>query len=248
MKIKRVKCLNAWYLKLLMAALMVLDHMNIIHNLFSPEVTTVFTIISRCVAPVFAYLAVEGLIHTRSIKNYCLRLFALSGVVFAGNSILNQVFKSFSGMVSEAEQKYLFINNNVIITLALGALVIALIKMCQESKKKAELYLLAAVFFVVGFLWCEWGSVLLPFMVVVYVFREKTVYRFIGYAVIEIIAILLPFGEPLYFIAFPFIFLYNGERGANTRFSKYFFYVFYPLHLWIIAVINFVMMTRIGSR
>ena len=247
---KRIKCLNALHLKLLMAALMVLDHLHIINNLFSPDVTTVFTIISRCVAPVFAYLVVEGVVHSRSLKNYCLRLFALAGVVFLGNTILNHIFKTFSEAVSETKQKYLYINNNVILTLALGTLVIFLIRLCEEkrqdkSKATAGLYFLAAVCFIFGFLYGEWGSVLLPFMVVIYVFRDRTVYRLIGYAVTETIAILLPFSESLYFMAFPFILLYNGKRGPNTRFSKYFFYMFYPLHLWVIAIINFVRMTRL---
>lgn len=40
-------------------------------------------------------------------------------------------------------------------------------------------------------------------------------------------------------LAIPTILLYNGERGINNKFSKYLFYVFYPLHLWILAAISF---------
>ena len=239
----KVKILNAWHIKLLMAALMVLDHLQLIHNLISPELATVFTIISRCVAPVFAYLVVEGILHTRSVWKYCLRLSILAGIVFVGNLILNILFGGYSGAVIEDERKFLTISNNVIFTLAMGVLVIALIIHGQKKKSKYGFYFLAVIGFIVGFLWGEWGSVLLPFMVIVYIFREKPLFRFIGYAIIEIIAILLPFGEPFYFLAFPVILLYNGERGLNTRFSKYFFYVFYPLHIWILAVINFFLMT-----
>ncbi|MDU6316439.1 MAG: TraX family protein, partial [Enterococcus faecalis] len=35
----------------------------------------------------------------------------------------------------------------------------------------------------------------------------------------------------------PFISLYNGERGSKAPFFKYLFYGFYPLHLWLIALI-----------
>lgn len=45
----------------------------------------------------------------------------------------------------------------------------------------------------------------------------------------------------LLFTVLPFLSLYNGERGPNTPFSKYLFYVFYPAHLWIIALIGYFM-------
>jgi len=38
----------------------------------------------------------------------------------------------------------------------------------------------------------------------------------------------------------PFVLLYNGERGANTKFNKYLFYVFYPLHIWLLAIAQFI--------
>ncbi|WP_268869838.1 TraX family protein [Clostridium senegalense] len=34
-----------------------------------------------------------------------------------------------------------------------------------------------------------------------------------------------------------FILLYNGKRGINNKFTKYLFYIFYPLHLVIIKII-----------
>ena len=224
---KNVRILNAWHIKLFMAALMVLDHLRYIQNLVPPDTTCVFSIISRCVAPMFCYLAVEGIRHTRNLKMYCFRLIVLAGIMFAGNAVVNWAFHSS-------------IDNNVIFTLAMGALVIALIKWGKE-KENTFLYILAGVCFIAGSLWGEWGTVLLPFMTVTYLFREKRVFLYIGYALIVVIAFLIPWGEPWWFIVFPFILLYNGERGLNTRFTKYFFYVFYPLHLWIIAIINYAM-------
>ncbi|MBO7318474.1 MAG: hypothetical protein J6V06_00455, partial [Clostridia bacterium] len=35
----------------------------------------------------------------------------------------------------------------------------------------------------------------------------------------------------------PLIYLYNGEAGKSSKFSKWFFYWFYPVHILIIAVI-----------
>jgi len=223
----KVKILNAWYIKLFMITLMVLDHLRYIHDLVPTDTALIFTIISRCVAPMFGYLAVEGIRYTRNLKMYCLRLFVLAGIVFAGNAIVNRVLNSS-------------INNNVIFTLAVGVLVIALIILGKE-KKNVLLYILSGICFAVGFLWGEWGTVLLPFMTVTYLFRDKRIILCIGYAITMVIAFLIPWSEPWWFTVFPFILLYNGKRGLNTTFAKYFFYVFYPLHIWIIAIINYFM-------
>jgi len=37
--------------------------------------------------------------------------------------------------------------------------------------------------------------------------------------------------------ALPFIILYNGERGRYSL--KYLFYVFYPLHIWILYIVKY---------
>ena len=41
-------------------------------------------------------------------------------------------------------------------------------------------------------------------------------------------------------LVIPFILLYNGERGKNTLFTKYMFYTVYPIHIWILMIIRFV--------
>ena len=238
---ERFKTMNAFQIKLLMATLMLLDHLRAINGLIPSEMASVFTILSRCVAPMFAYLAVEGIRHTRDLKNYLLRLSVLAGIVYIGNAILNLFFESFSQALPDDERKYLFINANVIFTLAMGVLVITLIRRGKE-KKSTGLYVLSVIGFIVGFLWGEWGTVLLPFMLIEYFFHDKLKIRILGYVLIEAIALLLPFSEPFYFLVFPFILLYNGKRGPKNGFSKYFFYIFYPVHIWILYIINFVMM------
>ncbi len=241
---ERFKVINGTQMKLLMVFLMVLDHLHYIYGLIPSSTASIFTIISRCVAPMFAYLAVEGVRHTHNLKKYCLRLSVLAGVMFIGNMVLNATFRIYSGMLSDVELKLLYCNNNVIFTLALGVIMITLVQQGenQTKAKRKWFYLLGLVCFVTGFLWGEWGSVLMPFMLVEYLFHENRTMRLLGYGTIEIIALLLPFGEPLYFLVFPFIVLYNGERGKSSVFSKYFFYIFYPVHLWLIAAVNFIVM------
>lgn len=241
------KKLNACQIKYIMAFLMLLDHLRYIYNFIPPDLASIFTLVSRCVAPMFAYLAVEGIRHTRNLKKYCLRLFIFAGIMFAGNTALNALFKTFSASLLENEQVRLFINNNVIFTLAAGVFCIALIIWGKEKKGVAKYgyFVASAICFIAG-VWGEWGSVIIPFMLVTYFFRDNKILRYLGYVFIEIIAILLYFSEPFWFIMFPFILLYNGERGSKSNFNKYFFYLFYPIHLWIIAIINFFILTYLN--
>ena len=42
-------------------------------------------------------------------------------------------------------------------------------------------------------------------------------------------------------LSIPVIKLYNGERGKNAavnKFMKWFFYIYYPLHLFIIGLVQ----------
>ena len=39
----------------------------------------------------------------------------------------------------------------------------------------------------------------------------------------------------------PLVLLYNGERGKNTAFTKYLFYVIYPVHLWILMIMEYLL-------
>ena len=225
----KIKILNAWHLKLIMVVLMSLDHIRHIENIIPSDVGFVINIVSRCVAPVFAFLVVEGIIHTSNLIKYIVRLFLFAGITFAGSNILS----IFLG-------RQWLLNTNVLIALAFSSLGIALIIWGKE-KKKNILYVLSVICFATGFLFGEWGTIIVPFMVLTYFFQSKSLYKYIGYGIICIIAVLIPFSEPYWFIALPFILLYNGERGLNTIFSKYFFYIFYPVHLWVLATINYFM-------
>lgn len=237
---EKFKIMNAFQIKVLMVILMSLDHLRYINHLVSPEIASAFTVISRCVAPMFAYFAVEGIRHTHNLKKYCLRLSILAGIVFVGNIALNTFFKIFADALSGSGQEILYRNDNVIFTLALGVLFILSVQegMQKQGIWKICLFIISGISFLLGFFWGEWGTVILPFMLIEYFFHDKKLIRFIGYGLIELISLILPFGEPLYFLVFPFIFLYNGKRGLQTKFSKYFFYVYYPVHLWIIAIIT----------
>ncbi|RVU70996.1 MULTISPECIES: TraX family protein [Lactobacillus] len=38
----------------------------------------------------------------------------------------------------------------------------------------------------------------------------------------------------------PLILLYNGQRGKKSWITKYFFYIIYPVHLWILMILHYI--------
>ncbi|NLY20061.1 MAG: hypothetical protein GXZ08_02070 [Tissierellia bacterium] len=234
--------MSATMLKFIMAFIMVLDH---IEFFISPELAAFFHLISRPVAPVFAYLAIEGFIHTRNQKKYISRLYLAAFAMILGNFIINNFVLMDPGF---------FVRNNIFLSLALGTTSLYIYEEYFKNQKLLGLLLIFLVLIVS--LSSEGGIFLVPFMLICYINRDNTKKRNIilimitaflaygsyGYLMemnIESTIILLGFGaDSLFFIAgIPFMYLYNGKRGLSNQFTKYFFYVFYPLHLWIIHII-----------
>lgn len=234
-----MKKLNAQQLKVILIILMVLDHSRHIVGLVPDNWLLFFNLISRGVAPAFAYFCVEGIIHTQNLKRYNARLIVGACVMQLGNTLLNEHFTRHLGEITTEMRSNVLITDNIILTLALGVLGISLIITSKriEDAKKYLLYVLAIFCWGAGFI-LEWGVVFIPFMIVVYFGRTKKNMRYLGYAIVELIAILFR-SEIYYFFTFPFLALYNGERGKKTKLGKYFFYIFYPAHLWIIYLINY---------
>lgn len=238
-----MKKLNAYQLKLICAFLMLLDHIS---PIIPVELSSVFHMISRCVAPVFAYFVVEGLFYTKNIKKYVGRLFGWGIGMALGNRLLNHYFMS----------KHVYVYNNIFLTLAFGLLALALFKAAREKSgsTKALNRILGSIAALAGMI-CEGGIVVIPFMLITFFFREKGSVKYIGYAILSLLLFKMNYvaypnmketlmmimynSDFLFVLALPLIACYNGERGPNTTFNKYFFYVFYPLHLWLIAAITF---------
>jgi hypothetical protein len=238
-----MKKLDAFQLKIIALIVMLMDHL---YFSFGEIFPMWFHPLSRFVAPLFAFLMVEGLFHTKNKLKYNLRLFGWAIFMQVGNFIINK------GLAS----KEVIVHNNIFMMLALGLTILNLFEYSKKSvgAKKAGLIVLAIVLIPLG-VFTEGGIVLIPFTLIAYFFRENKKKAIIGYVILsslmfytsyvpydtlqETINMLMFNSDFLFITAVPFMLLYNGERGVNNKFSKYLFYVFYPLHLWILAVMEF---------
>ena len=261
-EMKRAAVLNELQLKCLLVVLMVLDHLSNIKGVLPDGLCTVFHIMSRGVAPAFAYFAVEGIIHTRNLKKYNIRLLAAALIMEFGNRIINFYFITHAvtgvdkGFLISNHSRWLYVHfidrtdgsflitNDIFLTLFFLVFGVSLIIWSRDRVRiqKMSMYFLAVMSWITAFLYCEWGVVLTPFFICTYFFRDNKVRFYMSCVLIELIAIFFR-SEVFYFLVFPIICLYNGKRGPKNRLSKMFFYFFYPVHLWIIYIINYCLNT-----
>ncbi|HEM5250360.1 TPA: beta-carotene 15,15'-monooxygenase [Streptococcus suis] len=242
-----MKSYNAYQLKLAMAGLMVWDHLKIIPDFIPDQLSLIFHIITRCVAVFFAYMLVEGFLHTRNVKAYLLRLYGTAGLMATGNTLLNSLYQS----------KGIYISNNIFLTLAVGlTLLICLQNFSEHTRAKQIIQvLLAGLLTIIGALFTEGGTVVLPFILITYLGRESATKRTIAYGFLALVLLAMSYqpyerlemtiqmmlynADWLFILVLPILSLYNGQAGPRTVFSRYFFYIFYPLHLWILATIGY---------
>ena len=238
-----MKKFNAFEIKVVLLILMLLDH---IYFAFPTVVPSYIHGISRVVSPMFAYFLVEGFFYTRSRFKYGMRLFGFAIFMEAGNYILNLMLAS----------KHVSVDNNIMSTLFIGFVIVNLFELSKNKAdmKKVFFIILGIVVSVIALVKpgiFEGSNTVIPFIIITYCFRGDFKKQAIGYLIFDLPLIvsaiitytnfdMLMFNSDFLFVlVIPVILLYNGERGLNNKFSKYMFYIFYPLHLWILAIIKF---------
>ena len=242
--------LNRKQLKDIALVFMVLDNA---YFRFSAVIGSVAHLLTRFVAPLFAWLMVDGFFHTGSKKKYCMRLWIFAVFMQIGNELSYLIWKEGG------------INDNIFLTLALGFTIIWFFDMAKEdSQKKKILFNILAIFITVISLaisivplpigrgmTLEGGLQLIPLILIAYFFHNSklkqavfiglySILMFFFYGGFELcsqgIDMFCVNSDWMTFMVIPFIFLYNNKEGRKG--GKWFFYIFYPVHLWIIAILG----------
>jgi hypothetical protein len=201
---------------------MTIDHVGAV---LYPEFTPL-RIIGRLAFPLFAYLLILGLESTRNMRNYFIRLFLFS--------FISQVpFTLALGFE-------LFGYFNIFFTLSSGLLFI------YFFKKNSPIALVPVLFsFILPFDYGIYGIAMIGCMQIL---KEDT--RF-GAAALFLLNVLFLVPWNIQFLslsALPLVLLHkNGslnvkrednEKVAYPPWRKYFFYVYYPLHLTLLYLIK----------
>ncbi len=227
-KLEKWKVLDGSMLKLIAMVTMLIDHIGAILGRYvnTPLLTVlghtvdlypILRIIGRVSFPIYAFLLVEGFLHTKNVRKY------------AGDLLIFALLSELPWNLAHSGGPFYSVQN-VMFTLLLGLLGIWVIRDLQQDRKKQALYLLGLLAASI-LLRADYGCAGFGFILLLYLLREKPLYR-------AVIGTCCLSGNWIAGLAFLPIGMYNGRRGfIRGKGLKYAFYAFYPLHLFILYAI-----------
>ncbi|MCM1099814.1 MAG: conjugal transfer protein TraX [Clostridium sp.] len=224
-------------LKIIAVVTMLIDHiaatvlMRMLRIEYDPELYMVYRVmrqIGRIAFPIYCFMLVEGLTHTRNRWKYAARL---GGMALVSEIPFDLAFRS-----AVLETGY----QNVFFTLTIGLVTLGAWEEIESrfpfgiaSRPRMWLrYLLMSVTGAAGmglaaFLKTDYGWSGVACILILYWFRRVRALQLVmGY--LAFVALL---DEVMAFPAFVALALYRGRKGVS---SKVFFYGFYPVHLLLL--------------
>ncbi len=211
------------FLKIAAMFTMLCDHIGFILvpvNRF-PEIYYTLRIIGRIAFPLFCFMLVEGFIHTHSRKNYIIRL-----ALFA---VISEIpFDLFScGSTSD------WGSQNVMWTLLIGFIVLCGLEKFEEQYL-SKLVIVFAGGLVAYFMHTDYSMFGVFLIAILYICRYNNKIRI---ALLGIMVLMQGRIEAFAALSIPFIMKYDPDKN-DIHLPKYFFYVFYPAHLFILYLIH----------
>lgn len=223
-------------LKILAAVFMTVDHIGL---LFFPA-EQIFRIIGRLAFPIFAFMIAEGARYTRRRLRYFLNIF-----------ILGVICQIVYFITSESLYMCILItfSLSLLMLFTLKDLKVAIFSKVRSGRRIAVCSLLFLLSVAVAYIACTFLEVdygfagaTLPVFASVFDFRLVNIperFKFLDKLYIRVLifgagllihALVSDLKIQIYALyALIFLFLYSGERGKYNM--KYFFYIFYPVHL-----------------
>lgn len=211
--------------------LMLCDHLQLT---LLPDLP-ILRCVGRLAFPLFAFMAVEGYLHTRSLKKYLLRLLMLAVISEIPFDLL------VSGSVFDP------MHQNVIWTIILGLCCIRAFENISADRKM----MLSAVVIIASLAAAiiarvDYSSAGVLTLLAFYAFRGNTVrcrlmqllsLAFINLLLLGGIEFAFPY-QALAVLSLPIIWLYDGSQGPHNGFIKAANYLFYPAHMLILALFS----------
>lgn len=241
--------MNANKLKFIACVSMLIDHAGL---LLFPHLEWM-RYIGRLAMPIFGFFVAEGARHTSNRVRYFLRTFLLGAacqIIYAAEEILSGGIRSV----------YL----NILFTLSLAMLVCFAFVDFEKTLENADkqrillrglIFISTVAIVILLDIFCTYSraicgvkisfdygaaGALLPLFAVMFKERKKQLLCFSAGIVLFALSLQSTLGYIWFaLLTIPILFCYNGERG-NKKF-KYAFYIFYPLHLGFLYLIDIIL-------
>lgn len=237
--------LNRNQIKYLVIVAMLIDH---IAWAFVPTRSVpgqVMHFIGRLTGPTMACFLAEGYLHTRDIKKYIRRLGIFALISWAPFCLFE--FQRLP-IGYNSERGFWFLPAfGVIYTLFLGLLAVWL---WDKGKCPKWCKVLGVIGLCILSLFGDWGGSDVLYPLVLFSYRDQPKKKWFWFSVITLVAnafaIALGRGAVIwtcytwgvFMVPLLMQFCYNGQSGNKRPIHKWFFYIFYPLHLLVLGVLQ----------
>ncbi|MBR3275115.1 MAG: conjugal transfer protein TraX [Eubacterium sp.] len=239
MDLTRKNGLNSNQIKLIAIAAMTIDH--VVWLLF-PGCQKIWWVmllhvVGRLTAPIMWFFIAEGFHYTRNVGKYIFRLF-----VFA---VISHFAYNFAGGIPFIPNG-MFNMTSVMWSLA-WSVVLMVIFTTDRLPQWAKVVLMIAICFIT--FPSDWSTIAAMCPVFLYLnrgnFKKQSLAMLIWttmYAAVYFIFLDKPYGllQMCTLLSLPILKQYNGERGS-WKGMKWFFYIYYPAHLFAIGIIRVMM-------
>lgn len=244
------KTLNSNALKIIAIVAMTIDHIAwlVFPGYNDGIIPVVLHIIGRLTCPIMCYFIAEGYHYTKNINQYTLRLFAFSFIshfayIFASSSFID--WKSFIPFYYGD----IFNQTSVMWPLAWG---LVMLRVVNSERIKSSIKVILILLICVITFPSDWSCIASLCILAIGTnresFRKQMLWMvfYVGiYSVVYFFTLDKLYGIIQMGVVFsiPLIMMYNGQRGRSqriNRFMKWLFYIYYPLHLFVIGCIQFI--------
>lgn len=243
--------LNRNQIKYIVILAMVIDHIAWAFVPMDSILGQIMHFIGRLTGPTMAFFLAEGYIHTKNVKKYAIRL-----AVFSLISLIPFVYFEFGVLpISFADggsgiqiKPY----PGVMYSLLMGLLAICLWDRTKLSKTKKVLLTIVICFLsTLG----DWPIFDVLWSLFFFLYRENPRKKWQAFCIVGAICclpmVLMPvfvgntwwngmYNLGIFMVPVLVNYGYNGKGGSRHAFHKWFFYLFYPLHLLILGVLKWI--------
>lgn len=243
--------LNSFSLKMIAIISMLIDHIGafIIEEIlyignknelefeYMFQIYNIMRSFGRIAFPIFCFLLIIGYEKTHDIKKYLFRLFIFAFV------------SEIPFDLAQSNQILEFSYQNVFFTLFLGLFSIYISEKIYSYfiKKDLNQQIVKYMIFILIFTISGYISFLLRtdysyngiLLILILYFSRKNKFSM---AVALFFGLFFEIYMPFVLVSIPIILLYNGKKGKNI---KYFFYFFYPVHLFVLYLIKNMILTKV---
>lgn len=240
-------CLNRNRIKYIVIIAMLIDHIAWgFVDAVNPLLGGVMHFFGRLTGPTMAYFVGEGYRYTGNVGKYQQRL-----AVFALISWAPFVWFEYGTFPIYFENGHIMCNpvQSVIFTLFLG---LTAIRLYESGKVKKPLKIIGIILLCLLACIGDWAFMNVLGCLFVHIYRERPKAKWIAFALTFAIPnVLLVFfaGFANMWLLFGVLlvplmlyFLYNGKSGSKAKIHKWFFYLFYPGHLFLLGLLRWVLL------